>query len=133
MAEGLLTMQDWAAPFFANDNGDISPYDSVDDMIAMIEAVDALDATHEFFDANGSVLIAVADGERWHPTRSNDAPRPDQLKSILETYFARLPDELAEYAARASGYNSLSQLVALRLELEREPRSRLRRRRRRRQ
>ncbi|MDQ1628285.1 MAG: hypothetical protein QOI54_2029 [Actinomycetota bacterium] len=115
-------MQDWAAPFFANDNGDISPYDSVDDMIAMIEAIDALDATHEFFDANGLVLIAVPDSERWHPTRSNDEPQPERLKSILQTYFARLPDHLAEFRARAESAGSLAALVALRQELAMRPR-----------
>lgn len=110
------------APFFANDNGDVSVFESVDKMIATIEPVDALDGRHEFFDSLGTVLHPTADPERWHPTASSEEGRPQRLESILRSYFARLPERFADYSTRAARSTSLSELVRLRSELAREPR-----------
>jgi hypothetical protein len=45
-----------SAPFVASDHGDVSIYESIDAMVALIEPIDALDGGHEFFDADGGLV-----------------------------------------------------------------------------
>jgi hypothetical protein len=41
-------MVDLTAPFLANDQGDVSIYESLEDMVAQFEPTDALDGVHGF-------------------------------------------------------------------------------------
>jgi hypothetical protein len=114
------------APFLANDQGDVSIYESIEDMVAQFEPIDALDGTQEFFDARGTAIQPVRVDEGWRPTASIDGPQPERLERILRSYFARLPNDLAAFSARAVQATSLDELVQLKRELARMPRPGLR-------
>ena len=118
-------MADLSAPFLASNHGDVSIFKTMDDMVAMIEPVDALDGGHEFFDARGAVLAALPSDARWRLMSSGAQPQPERLEDILRSYFAKLPEPFAAYIARAATRTSLSELIELRLELARETRPRL--------
>ena len=117
-------MADLNPPFVASDHGDVSIFESIDAMVALIEPIDALDGGHEFFDAYGAVLEPIPVDGRWRPMPSSAEPQIERLDRILRAYFARLPDRFETYATRAASSRSLSDLIALRLELAREPRLR---------
>lgn len=109
------------APFLANDQGDVSIYESLEDMAAQFEPIDALDGAHEFFDARGTVLDPVPTDERWRPVASIGEPQPERLARILRSYFDRLPQELGDFSNSARRAKSLEELVALRQQLGRQP------------
>lgn len=113
------------APFLASDGGDLTIYESIDDMVAMIEGIDALAGALEFFDANGTMLEPVSVGERWAPMPSSAEPKPERLEEILRSYFDRLPKPLSTYTARAATRTSLPGLAELRQELARDRRAKL--------
>jgi hypothetical protein len=50
-------MRNLSAPFVASDHGDVSIFESIDAMVALIEPIDALDGGHEFLDADGAALV----------------------------------------------------------------------------
>jgi hypothetical protein len=114
-------MVDLTAPFLANDQGDVSIYESLKDMVAQFEPTDALDGVHEFFDARGTVLEPTPTDDRWRPVPSTAEPQPARLESILRDSFGRLPDALADLSTRASQASSLHELVQLKRELALRP------------
>lgn len=104
------------SPFLANDRGDVYVYDTLEAMRADIEAIDA--SKIEFFDADGRPIRVIVEGYKWHiDEHSADPPAPDRLTDILRDYFARLPEELADFSARASAASSLDELLRLRIDL----------------
>jgi len=113
-------MNDLKSPFVANDRGDVIAFDDLDTMCGDIEAIDA--SKMELFDATGRPLRAVVEGYKWHidEHRVGD-PEPDRLTDILRGYFARLPDQLAGFSARAVAASSLEELLQLRIELSGAP------------
>ena len=104
-------------PFLSIDGGDVSAHSSVDKMIADIEPIDALDGEHEFFDAQGTPLVALASEAGWRVVPSGAAPEPERLEELLRFYFISLPPRYASFTARAAVGNSLAELSELRLEL----------------
>jgi hypothetical protein len=125
MAERVL-MVDLTAPFLANDQGDVSISESLEDMVAQFEPTDALDGVHEFFDAHGSMLDPIPTEDRWRPMASVGEPQPERLERVLRAHFARLPNVLADFSARAERVSTLHELVQLKRELARTRRPGLR-------
>jgi hypothetical protein len=107
-------------PFIASERGDVSVYADLTAMYADIEAVDA--SSMDFFDATGRQLRAVVDGYTWTIDLDQvGLPDPEGLVSVLRSYFARLPEALSAYSARAATATSPNDLVRLRQELAGEP------------
>jgi hypothetical protein len=108
-------------PFVASDRGDIDVFPTLEAMASHTEVYD-LDG-YEFFDAAGRPIPATADGYsvRLTPDEQSVA-RPERLEELLRSYFARLPEPLAEFAAAALQAKTLHELVELRTRLEHRPR-----------
>jgi hypothetical protein len=107
-------------PFVASDRGDVYVYEDIGGMCAAIEAYDA--PNMDLFDATGRPFRAVVDGYTWTVDQDQvGPPEPERLEAILRRYFARLPENFPDYAARAATASSLEDLIQLRKELAREP------------
>jgi hypothetical protein len=104
-------------PFVANDQGDVYVYDDPEAMYSDIEMYDA--STMEFFDVSGRPIRVIVEGYTWHIDEHNIfPPEPDRVSAVLRGYFARLPEHLRQFSARATAASRLADLVQLRKELE---------------
>ncbi|HEX4324923.1 MAG TPA: hypothetical protein VHZ77_09875 [Gaiellaceae bacterium] len=107
-------------PFLAGDRGDIYVFADLNAMYSGVEAYDA--PKMDLFDATGRPLRAVVDGYSWTVDQDQvGRPDPERLESILQSYFARLPEAFSAYSARAAKAANLNDLVRLRQELAHEP------------
>jgi hypothetical protein len=121
-------MDEITPPFFANDRGDLSIFDSMKRMASQIEVYDVDD--NEFFDARGRRLAATTEGYRvtGFGPRPGVPAEPTKLEALLRDYFRRLPERCRSYSEAAAQASSLDELVRLRWDFENRPRPRLLRR-----
>jgi hypothetical protein len=114
-----VLMPQLTTPVFANENGDLSIYGSLDAMASYVEAIDVENGEYEFFDAAGWRLEATVSANQvtftLDPAGLLEAER---LEEILRGCFSRLPSRLQDFERRAAAARSLSELVVLREELE---------------
>lgn len=121
-------MMNLELPLFANENGDVSVFATVDAMSSHVEAIDIENGEYEFFDASGQRIDASVTNGHVVFASGLGPPEPERLADVLRGYFSHLPPHLQAFERRASAAITLRDLVALREELEtvRRP-SRLRR------
>jgi len=107
-------------PFFVNDNGDLSSFESLERLGAFVEVYDL--GALEFLDSQGRPLVSDAEGYRVIIHEDPDAvPDPDRLEQLLRACFNRLPGKARSYSERAERSDSLIELVQLFEEFQRQP------------
>ena len=108
-------MANLVPPFFANENGDVTIYRTLDDVAAHVEATDVRNGAYDFYDSRGQVILASISADRvaLAPAPQN-VMHPEQLESVLRRYFARLPRRFGQFSELASEAATLEDLVSLR-------------------
>ena len=116
-------MPELTTPVFANENGDVSVFDSLEAMASYVEAIDVENGEYEFFDATGRRLAAtVSDDEVAFDLDPGGSPDAERLEEILRRKFRQMPSRLQDFEQRAAAARSLGELVALCEELNATPR-----------
>ncbi|HEV8064745.1 MAG TPA: hypothetical protein VGP46_07935 [Acidimicrobiales bacterium] len=107
-------------PFFVNNNGDLSSFESMERLGAFVAPYDL--GALELLDSQGCPLVATAEGYKVTVRQDPEAVRdPNRLEQLLRAYFSRLPAKGRSYSDRAASSHSLLELVQLFQDFERQP------------